>query len=154
MIHIYTGNGKGKTTLAMGMGLRAKIQGKRVFAVQFSDAISEIERKETPFEIHQVCKMEKSYADMTDNEKDYAKTEAKKGLTLCKLMCKKCNMLIMDEIFTCIDEGFIEEEELVDFINKLPMACELVMTGENVSKKIIDISDYVLDINYLKETEK
>ena len=151
MIHIYTGDGRGKTTLAIGMGLRAKVRGKRVFAMQFSDTISEKERKEIPFEIHQVYKVEKPYCDMTDDEKRFTAIEAKKGLTLCNLMCKKCDLLIMDEVFSCVESGFIKEEEIVSFVEKLPDSCELVMTGEKIPQIILDKGDYVSSVSCLKE---
>jgi len=157
LIHIYTGNGKGKTTAACGLGIRAWGNSFKVLMIQFlkgSDT-GEIKCFETlgpNFVFHRGRKIKgfvwnmneeqlKDTRDICLEDLEWVKNEVKNG---------DYGLLIMDEIMGSITNGFIKVEEIVQFLQNKPENLEVVLTGRNAPKELIDIADYVSEINPIK----
>jgi len=156
MIHIYTGNGKGKTTAAVGLALRATGAGLKVCLIQFlkgSTVYCELKMlkkaKIIKFkEAHPAfCAKEKIKVAtsklMKQAEKDFL---AAKKITLNKMY----DVIIMDEVINLVSQGFVPENELIGLIDELPRKAELVLTGRGASKKLIRKADYVTDMRLVK----
>lgn len=152
LIHIYCGDGKGKTTSAIGLAVRCSGHGNKVLFVQFLKAwrtgelnslalipsIEVMRAKETP----------KFTFQMNDEEK---KEVTREHLALFEIVRKKCvdekiDLLILDEIVGACDKGVFDKEALVDFLKNKPQELEVVMTGRNPFEELIELADYISEI--------
>lgn len=156
MIHIYYGDGKGKTTAAVGLASRAAGSNMRVMFVQFlkTDASGErlsLEKLEsvtlTP------CPRELKFtSDMDDQEKQQAAMMFR-GLfdrSVSASLSQRYDMIILDEIFDAVNEGMVSESEVFEFIANAPDGMEIVLTGHEPSERFIDAADYVTEFRKIK----
>ena len=153
MIQIYTGNGKGKTTAALGLGLRAVGAGKKVLLIQFlkDGQSSEIKtiKKIPNFDVKVFGK--KGFI----NKNNLKKTDydlAQQGLSFFKkaLESKKYDLIILDEINIVLKLGLLKTDNLVDLIKKASKKTEIVLTGRSVLKKLIKTADLVTEMKEIK----
>lgn len=151
-IQIYTGNGKGKTTAAIGIAVRALLSGKNVFIGQFVKDMKYNETKLTEhfdnIEIEQLgtgC-----FITKTPNEEDIK--AAKNGLELCseKLSSSEYNLIIMDEVFIAIYFKLLEVDDVINVLKNKSVTTEVVLTGRYAPKELIDIADLVTDMVEVK----
>lgn len=155
LVHIYTGDGKGKTTAALGLGIRAIGSGMKVLMVQFckGSTTSEentIEKLKPDFELYKLKDICKFAWQMTDQEK---KTMHQNTSHLIKYVAENAqnkDMIILDEIMAAIANEFIDVTKVIEFINNKPSHLEVVLTGRNAPKELIDIADYVSEIKAIK----
>ena len=148
-IHVYTGPGKGKTTSALGLGLRAAGAGYKVYMIQFMKGrkYSEIESlKHLPnFTIVQYGrdefvskeKPEQIDIDLAKDGFEHAKKIVNDG---------KYDMLILDEINVAVDYNLIPVEKVLKFIREKPEKIELILTGRYAHPEIIKIADLVTEM--------
>ena len=154
MIQVYTGDGKGKTTAAIGQAIRAIGHNFKVLMIQFMKGDStygEIiaSQKISNFEIKQfglptfVKKGEPSPEDLR---------LAQEGLTFAKkaLQDNKYQMIILDEINVAIDYGLVKLSEVLELIKNCPKSIELILTGRYASKELLDLADLVSEIKEIK----
>ncbi len=159
MVQVYTGDGKGKTTAALGLALRAIGHGMRVHVVQFlknpemmGDRYGEIKASKDmlpglvihSFGLPRWVKKD----DITPEDRE----EARKAMNLAHDLVKdpKINVIILDEIFLALHFGLVSLEELLDFIDKRPAEKELVLTGRNAPPEIIEKADLVTEMRQIK----
>jgi len=157
MIQVYIGNGKGKTTAALGLGLRANGAGKKVLLIQFlkNGQSSEIKtiRKLKNFDVKIFGK--KGFLDKNKlTKKDF--DLAKQGFNFAQkaVKSKKYNLIILDEINMVNYFGLIKTDDLISLIKKIPSEIELILTGRNASKKIIQSADLVTEMKQIKHYYK
>ncbi|MBQ3380027.1 MAG: cob(I)yrinic acid a,c-diamide adenosyltransferase [Clostridia bacterium] len=155
LLHIYCGEGKGKTTAAAGLALRAAGAGMRVLFVQFlkDGSSSEIKALEKFENISiEVCK--KNYGFFKHMSDEERKEAAHAYCELFKNAVKKSengvDMLILDEIISACSHKLISEAMLTDYIKRKPAGLELVLTGRYPSDALIDLSDYVTEMKKIK----
>ncbi len=157
LIHIYTGDGKGKTTAAIGLGVRACGQGLKVLMVQFlkgspTGEIRSIKSLEPGFELHRGTGSKKFTWQMDKEEKARASAEQEDIFEYAVNAADKgeCDLLILDEALGAVSSGMLDNERLIGFIKNKPEKLELVLTGRGVAKELIDLADYVSDIRAVK----
>ncbi len=173
LVHVYTGNGKGKTTAALGLAFRASGHGFRVCVIQFMKGgkhIGELEAsKRIPnIEIMQfgkTCpyseKMKKG-ATECDNcrycfmSREEEEEKAKEALEYARKAASSgdYNIVILDEVNTAIDKGFLNAKPVLDLIKKKKPRTELVLTGRGAPKNIIDKADVVTEMREIKHPMK
>lgn len=155
MIQIYTGNGKGKTTAALGLALRAVGHGLRVRFIQFMKggiAYGELEsvKKFEPLLI--IYPMGRP--DFVDkrNPEPIDIEWAVKGIALARELIAKrdADILVLDEIFVAIDFNLIAESEVFDLIDGTPPEIELILTGRFASPAMISRAGLVTDFAEIK----
>lgn len=154
LVQVYTGMGKGKTTAALGLGLRAAGHGFQVYMIQFMKGqinYGELEAvKLIPnFTICQFGRPE--FVDRTNlDPKDIE--FAKAGLAHAREVMEsgKVDFLILDEINCAIDWGLIPEDEVIDLIHARPANMELILTGRYATKRIIELADLVSEVHEIK----
>lgn len=149
MLHIYYGDGKGKTTAAVGLTVRAAGRGMKVLFVQFLKSEDSGERKVLE-QIDSVtltpCPLE---LDFTFNMSDSQKIHASKIFrdmfdhSVRMALLGKYNMIVMDEIFSAIESKMISESEVYEFLTNAPAKLEIVLTGHHPPEKFIQTADYV-----------
>jgi len=152
MIQIYTGNGKGKTTAALGLAIRAAGARKKVYICQFI--------KGKPYsELLCLKKIKNITIEQFGRGCFIKKTPSKadiefagKGLEKAKKMVesKKFDLIILDEINCAIDVKLIEASDVLDLINNTPRSIELVLTGRNAPRALINAADLVSEIHEIK----
>ena len=156
-VQVYTGDGKGKTTAAVGLAVRAAGNGYNVFMVQFlkGGKTGEIEsaKKMAPFfNIFRFEKKRGFFWTLSDEEKIELKEEVQKAYEFCKEALKeeKCDILIMDEIMGALSNKLVSEEQVLELIENKPDNIELILTGRNVPKSIIDKANLVTEMKDIK----
>lgn len=154
---IYTGNGKGKTTAAIGAAVRAAGQGLRVKIIQFikADNLKFGEHKL----IEQIPNIEiKSFGKgfigilgdkTTEKEHKLAADKALKELEKA-LKSKECNMVIADEILGAIYANLIDENKIITLIESCSCNKHFILTGRNASDKLISLVDTVTEMKEIK----
>jgi len=152
-VHVYTGPGKGKTTAALGLGLRANGAGYKVHIVQFMkgrryNEINAIEKLEN-FTISQHGRDE--FVSKENPEKIDIDL-AQKGFLHAKNVINsgKYDMVILDEINVAVDYNLISVKDVIELIEKKPKQLELVLTGRNAHPEFIRIADVVTEMLEIK----
>ncbi|MBQ7433690.1 MAG: cob(I)yrinic acid a,c-diamide adenosyltransferase [Lachnospiraceae bacterium] len=156
LLHLYCGDGKGKTTAAIGLAIRGAGAGMRVHMVQF------LKGRETAelailAGIPQitVSRCEKDYGftwNMTPEEKEAITLEHNRLLAeVAQLVASgQIQMLILDEFVSVYRHGLLDRELAERLILQKPPALELVLTGRNPDEKWIEAADYVSEIRAVK----
>ena len=147
-IHIYTGNGKGKTTCAVGLAARCAGHGKKVCFYQFlkCEPSGECAALSELVEFHCVKEKFGFVINMTESQK---KEVREKTRALFAEACnKKCDMLVLDEILGAISCEFITEQEVLEYVKNAD--CEVVLTGRDASDTLIEVADYVTEMKAVK----
>ena len=157
LIIVNTGDGKGKTSAALGVALRAIGHDFNVSIVQF------IKGKWRPGEVriashlknYEITQTGKGFTWLSkDLETDKAK--AKKGWELAKekLSSDKYQLVILDEITYAINYHFIELEDVLEALRNKPEMLHVIITGRKAPKEIIDIADLVTEMKLVKHPYK
>jgi len=152
MIQVYTGDGKGKTTAALGLALRASGAGLKVYICQFlkGKSCSEL----VALKKFKNVKVEQFgtgfFVKGAPCEKDIA--QARRGLEAVKIVLasKNCDLLILDEIHAALNIGLVNLEELLALIKSAAKEMEIVLTGRRAPQEIIKLADLVSDIKEVK----
>ncbi|MCL1983631.1 MAG: cob(I)yrinic acid a,c-diamide adenosyltransferase [Clostridiales bacterium] len=151
-IQVYTGNGKGKTTAALGMALRAVCAGNKVFMGQFMKGqdYSELKAAEylPGFEIEQFG----SPTFISGKPTSEDKANAKAGLERMKnvLAAGSCDVVIFDEINTALYFGLVSAEEVLSSLDIRQGCTEVVLTGRYAPQEIMDRADLVTEMREIK----
>lgn len=153
-VYLWTGNGWGKTTSALGVALRAVGQNKKVIVIQFMKGrkfIGEykIMKKLKPnYEIYQFGRPE--FVDLK-NPKFIDKVLAWDGFEFAKrIVKKKPFLLILDELNLAAAIGLLDKKEVLKFIDSIPKSVTIYMTGRYAPKEFIKRADYVTEIRAVK----
>ncbi len=150
-IQVYTGNGKGKTTAALGLALRAVGHGFKVLIIQFMKGnmvYGELEsaKKLSP---HLTIKPmgRETFVSRTDPDPVDIRL-AQEGLSLAKQAIeeKKYDMVILDEINVAVDYGLISPSDVLQLIRLKPKTVELILTGRNAHSEIMGKADLVTEM--------
>lgn len=156
LVHVYCGDGKGKTTCSIGLCIRYIGSGGNVLFYQFmkNQNSSELEvlNNIDGVTVIEGYKMDKFSFQMTDLEKkEVCKIYAVEFEKIKNMAISgQYGLLVMDEIMSCISCGFLSESDVISFIKSRPKDLEIVMTGRNPSNNIIECADYVSEISKVK----
>lgn len=154
MVHLYTGDGKGKTTAAMGLALRALGRGKRVVCAQFlkggkSGEILALERFEGFLRIQNPDQV-KFVFQMTPGERADCAGDCARILCEAAERAKGADMLILDEICAAVNLGMLKESDVTAAISALPSRVEIVMTGRDAPEALAARADYLSEIRAVR----
>lgn len=156
LIHVYCGNGKGKTTCAMGLCTRAAGYGYKVLIYQFMKNNKTSERKILE-QVPNVTfidgkEIEKFAFQMTEEEKAERKDYYLKQFKYVTELAEKeqYQVLFMDELIYTIGAGLFDEAVLVDYLKHKPEELEVILTGQNPGEAVIQLADYVSEIRKIK----
>ncbi len=158
MVLLYTGHGKGKTTAAIGLCIRALGWEKKVCMIQFL--------KSPDFESGEIKLLKKLNIELYQTGIGYSWTKTpqqqieciQKAWRLCKeiLLCGKYDMVILDEIVNvfcmktlCVSD-FLTEQDLIAVLQNTKKTMDIVLTGRNASKKLIEYVDLVTEMKAVK----
>lgn len=153
-IHLYTGDGEGKSITAFGLALRAIGHGYKVIIIQFMKGRKDIgeykiRKRLTPnYEIHQFGRRE--FIDLKNPDPiDYIL--ARRALRFAKKAIKKRpRLLILDEINLAVSIGLIELKDVLELLSNIPEPTTVVLTGRNAPKELIERADLVTEMHEIK----
>ncbi len=149
-VQVYTGDGKGKTTAALGLALRAVGHGLRVYMIQFmkgSENYGELKAaKELPGFV-----IEQSGRDTFVDKKHPAAEDvelAKAGLEKARRAIEggEYDVVILDEINVALDFGLVSLDDVRRLIEEKPESLELVLTGRSAHPEIVKLADLVSEV--------
>ena len=160
LVQIYTGDGKGKTTAAFGLALRAAGQGNKVLIYQFLKPPSldigerfalrlgavriRTEALDVPWNMSESLRDEQTVARMqtaiSETLERIAQTAEKRFY----------DVLILDEIVYCLSKGLAKLEDVKNLIDRKDPAVEIVMTGRGATKELIELADLVTEMKNIK----
>ena len=154
MVHIYTGRGKGKTTAALGLALRASGRNLRVIIFQFLKPGSVISGEELSVkrlknvklvkfnEVHPIfMRLEVSLKERHNELKKAIKRDFEKAKKA--VISKRYDLVILDEIINVVDQNFIGQDNLLNLLRIAPRDVELVLTGRGDISGMEKYADYV-----------
>jgi len=154
-IQIYTGNGKGKTTAALGQALRAAGCGFKTYIGQFLKGFDYGELSSckhlSPFiTIEQFGR--KGFIHVTENPDEEDIQRAKNGLRKClkALTSKKYHIVVLDEITVAVYFNLLTEKEVHNLLDKKPEDVEIILTGRYASESLIERADLVTEMKEIK----
>lgn len=162
LVQIYTGDGKGKTTAAVGLAVRANAQGLRVCYMSFHkdpQYYKSGEQKNLKKLGINVKYFAKDHPMCWTNKKASREKlcgDCQKGLKFINKVFKdkEYDILIVDELNVSVRDGFLKEEEVLCMIEEKPSGMELVLTGRGATKKMIAKADLVSFIKEVKHPYK
>jgi len=168
LVQIYTGDGKGKTTATLGLGLRAAGHGMKVLMVQFMKTVryygelESVKRLAPNFEIVQKGKpCSRPEADCMECEACFVHPEkpqpediaaARDAVEFCADVLRKGehDIVILDEVLYAVKFGLIECGDVVKLIKMKPPEMELILTGRDAPQELIDLADLVTEMRLIK----
>ena len=157
LLHVYMGEGKGKTTAAFGLGMRCCGCGNMVYVIQFlktADTGEVALIKDMGKDNFKVFRFESPhgfYNQMDGAQRAALKNEVNSALEFARetLASGECFMLILDEVLGAVENGLVDEKELLDII-AVRGETELVLTGRHAPAAIYDAADYVTEMKMRK----
>lgn len=157
LIHIYCGDGKGKTTAAMGLGIRACGRNKKVLLTQFlkdndTGELISIEKLGENFQVFKGEPVKKFFKFMTTEEQKQTRSEHEERFRKVtrKAIDENFDLLIMDEIIASTNLELIPINEVIEFLKNKPKSLEVVLTGRNPNEQLVELADYVSEIKAVK----
>lgn len=156
MIHVYYGDGKGKTTAAVGLAVRAAGNGMKVMFLQFLKTESTGERSI----LHTLdrvtltaCPLELKFTNEMDEHERQQTAATYRGIferSATITLSERYDMIVLDEVFDIIQEGMLSEAAVYEFIRNAPNNIEIVMTGHNPPQRFLDAADYVTEFKKIR----
>jgi cob(I)alamin adenosyltransferase len=151
LIQLYTGEGKGKTTAALGLAVRAAGHGMRVGIIQFLKSEPSGEhlflRRYHAFDIVQI-----GTGDSFTASREQLSEETQRTLAYAEegMLSGRYDLLILDEIFIAIHKGLITTQDVLELLEKKPDSVELVLTGRYAPPAIVQRADLVTEMRMIK----
>ena len=156
LIHIYCGDGKGKTTAAVGLAVRCAGRGNKVLLVQFLKSRDSGElyslAKLPDIEVIRGKESKKFTFQMNEEEKHALLIEHNKMFeqVLAKIKNGGYSLLILDEVIGALNAKVFEMPKLIEFLRHKPENLEVVLTGRNPAPELVEIADYVSEMRKVK----
>jgi cob(I)alamin adenosyltransferase len=153
-IHVYTGDGKGKTTAALGLCLRAWGHGRRVQVVQFMKGRIDYgellaARKMEGLDIEQYGRPD--FVNPKDPDPEDVRL-AGEGLERALELLKdpSVDLLVLDEVNLAVSWGLVNGKRVVDGLKGRPAAMEVVLTGREAPEELLELADYITEMREVR----
>lgn len=157
LIHIYTGEGKGKTTASLGLAVRAAGQGMKVLIVQFFKEDGASSGEKEFFKGSPLIELLRSNTRHPMFTKERTDLEAVRNsvISTFETACGMAlgggfGLVVFDEIMSAVNGGWIKAEDLIAFLDSRPEGLEVVLTGRNAPFELVRAADYVTEMLKIK----
>lgn len=157
LIHIYSGDGHGKSPAALGKAVMTAAQGKSVVIIQFlkEKGLADPEffhRLEPEIKIFRFEKSDLNFFELPEEKQNEEVINIKNGINFAKkvLATGGCSLLILDEVLGLVDNGIISVEDLKALLEARDEETDIIMTGISLNDEICMLADEVSRIETLK----
>lgn len=154
MLHIYCGEGKGKTTCSMGLAVRCAGHGNKVVVAQFMKGSNSGERTVLAalpnVTLLPVPETTKFVFAMNDEEKAEASARMTQSFSDAAALAGECDLLVLDELCSAISTGMIPLSNVLDFLDHCPEQLEVVITGRDPAPELQERADYITEMKKIK----
>lgn len=154
-VQVYTGNGKGKTTAALGLALRAAGFGLKTYIAQFMkefpyNELNSLKQLSDRITIEQFGGDEFVYKKEPPSEKDIARVKFGLNTAKEKMLSGQFDIIILDEACVSIYFNLLTVDDVLEFIKLKPQQVEIIITGRYCPQEIIDVADLVTEMKEVK----
>jgi len=154
-IQVYTGDGKGKTTAALGLAFRAAGRGLRTYFGQFlkARATGELEAARTLSPLITIEQFGRTgFLHITEEPGDEDTALAESGLRKCReaMLSGAYDIVVLDEVLAAVALKVLSEKEVLDFLEARPESVEIVLTGRSAAPALVDRADLVTEMKPVK----
>ena len=150
MLHVYCGQGKGKTTAAFGLASRAAGRERRVVIAQFLKSEDSGERRSMEYVPHVLLlplpEQVKFVFQMNVVERAECESDSHRLLWDAVALAEQTGLVVLDEALGALETGILLEEDLLRALDEMPPECEVVLTGRVAPQSILDRADYVTEM--------
>lgn len=157
LIHIYSGDGHGKSPAALGKAVMTAAQGKNVVIIQFlkEKGLADSEfllRLEPEIKVFRFEKSDLNFFELPEEKQTEEVINIKNGINFAKkvLVTGECDLLILDEVLGLVDNGIISVEDLKTLLEARDDETDIIMTGISLNDEICILADEVSRIETLK----
>lgn len=154
LVHIYTGEGKGKTTAALGLALRAAGSGLRVHLIHFLKGRSAYSEGQALKLLPQVTVSRPGHQGFlrgrAPSEADLREAQETLRLAREAALGGEYAVVILDEVCVAISLGLLPEGDIADLIARKPESVELILTGRGASPGLVELADLVTEMREVK----
>ena len=154
LIMVHTGKGKGKSTAAMGLAVRAIGNGMKVCIIQFVKGVWNTGERNVLVKFPDLCVMKAMGEGFTwetqDRQRDIDAARAAWEFAKEAIADPSYKMVIMDELNIVLRYDYLPIEEVVKTLSNKPRDLHVVVTGRNAKEELIDIADTVTDMTQIK----
>ena len=161
LVIVYTGNGKGKTTAALGLSLRAIGYEHKVCMLQFikgSWHYGEMDSSKKLSPNFELIAVGKGFVGILDDNSPREEHEkyAVEALKICreKIFSEKYDVVILDEVNYAVNMDLLDVNEIIKLIKEKPEKLDLVLTGNHAKEEIIELADLVTEMKEIKHPFK
>lgn len=158
-VEVYCGQGRGKTSCAIGQCVKAAGQAKQVIIVQFlkgkeTEELGFFRRLEPEVQLFRFEKYDKQYQDLSEEEKKEQDHFIYNGLKYAHKVIdtRQCDVVVLDEILGLLDLGLLKVQELIEMIENIGEDQLILMTGRQIPEELIEHIDAVYCISTIKES--
>lgn len=149
MIHIYTGDGKGKTTAGVGLAIRSAAAGYKVLFVQFlkDGSSSEVKILKDAKNIYY-----KAFGngDFVTGKHDVQESKVREGLSYIRTNADNYDVIVIDEAITAVNTGLINESDLLSTVQQVQSGHEIILTGRGATDNLLKAADLVTEMKKIK----
>lgn len=156
-VTIFCGEGKGKTSAALGQAIFGASKGKSVIIIQFlkgkaGEQIDFIKRLEPEIKVFSFEKSDANFQELSPEEQEEECMNIRNGMNFARkvLTTDGCDILILDEVLGLVDKGIITNEELTSLIESKEEETELMLTGIHMPEKLSSYADDIFQIDTVK----
>ena len=156
IVHIYTGDGRGKSPAALGRAVQAAAAGEQVVIIQFLkgkglEDTEFVRRLEPEIKLIRFEKSDEFYEELPEEKKAEEDMNIRNGMNFAKkvLSTGECNLLILDEVLGLIEKNIISVEDVENLLNQRGET-DVILTGISLNDEICSLADEVSKIETLK----
>jgi cob(I)alamin adenosyltransferase len=157
LIQVYTGDGKGKTTAAIGQVIRALGSGMKIMFIQFLKAddtgeIAVLSKHAPLIEIRRFNSQKKFVWNMNPDEKELLKRDTLNGYEFVIKIVNdgSCDMLVLDEFNWVLGKGLVDVDGFLTLLKAKPAGMEIIITGRNAPAALLEVADLVTEMKNIK----
>ncbi len=151
-VQVYTGNGKGKTTAALGLAIRAAGRGFSVFIGQFMKGVFYGELAIEKFTGGKVQIRQFGTDSLVHTADEHDRRLAQKGLEICRnaVQSGNFNICVLDEVNIAVHMGLLDVKSVVELVKSRPENVEMILTGRYAPQEILDLADYISEMKEIR----
>ena len=150
LIHVISGTGKGKTTSALGLALRAAGHNFQTLIIQFMKKGWNYGELKAIDLIPQITIIQYGTPEFVDKKNplkiDFDEAKAALDRTKIAMFKESWDILVLDEINVAIDFRLVSEDEVIELLKRKPKKLEIILTGRYATDKIISLADYYNEV--------